>query len=266
MKKNKTWLWILLGSGAALITAIILILSLGGRHSLSDSEQVKQVAKNFLTSFNNMKWDKAKQYATPESAEQIDAYASIADDLLRNTPIPEFYVEITSVTINYDVYPMEATTNYTLTNEVSGTESAALRLKKIDGKWLVVYEKEGPEDDGNYEYDESTDYDDDDETFVAVENMPEFPGGEAALYKYLTKNLKYPDIAREQNIQGKVYVQFIVEKDGSITDPKAIRDIGGGCGDEAVRVVSGMPKWKPGNQRGRNVRVQFTLPVAFQLE
>ena len=102
--------------------------------------------------------------------------------------------------------------------------------------------------------------------FVSVEKMPEFPGGEDALYKYLSKNLKYPDIAKEQNLQGKVYVQFIVEKDGSISNPKAIRDIGGGCGEEAVRVVRGMPKWTPGKQRTQTVRVQYTLPVVFQLE
>ena len=102
--------------------------------------------------------------------------------------------------------------------------------------------------------------------FVSVEKMPEFPGGEEALYKYLSKNLKYPDIAKEQNLQGKVFVQFIVEKDGSISNPKAVRDIGGGCGEEAVRVVRGMPKWTPGKQRTQTVRVQYTLPVVFQLE
>ena len=102
--------------------------------------------------------------------------------------------------------------------------------------------------------------------FISVEKMPEFPGGEEALYKYLSKNLKYPDIAKEQNLQGKVFVQFIVEKDGSISNPKAVRDIGGGCGEEAVRVVRGMPKWTPGKQRTQTVRVQYTLPVVFQLE
>lgn len=106
----------------------------------------------------------------------------------------------------------------------------------------------------------------DEEIFVSVEKMPEFPGGEEKLYKYLRDNLKYPDMATQQNIQGKVYVQFVVEKDGSIANPKVLRDIGGGCGDEALRVVRAMPKWNPGIQRTKKVRVQYTLPVNFQLE
>lgn len=104
------------------------------------------------------------------------------------------------------------------------------------------------------------------EIWTSVEKMPEFPGGEAELYKYLSKNLKYPDIATQQGITGKVYVQFVVEKDGSIANPKVLRDIGGGCGDEALRVVRSMPKWTPGIQRTKKVRVQYTLPVNFQLE
>lgn len=104
------------------------------------------------------------------------------------------------------------------------------------------------------------------EIFVTVEENPEYPGGEAELYKYLGKNLKYPDIAKEQNLEGRVFVTFVVEKDGSISSPRVTRDIGGGCGEEALRVVRGMPKWKPGRQRGAPVRTQFNLPVIFQLE
>lgn len=104
------------------------------------------------------------------------------------------------------------------------------------------------------------------EIFVAVENSPEFPGGEAALYEYLGKNINYPEMARQQNIMGRVFVTFVVERDGSIANPRVLRDIGGGCGDEAVRVVRSMPKWKPGKQRGKAVRVQYNLPVVFQLD
>ena len=101
--------------------------------------------------------------------------------------------------------------------------------------------------------------------FTVVENEPEFPGGTEALYKYLAQNIKYPQLARENNITGKVYVTFVVEKDGSIANPKVLRDIGGGCGAEALRVVKSMPKWAPGKQRGKAVRVQFNLPVNFNL-
>lgn len=102
--------------------------------------------------------------------------------------------------------------------------------------------------------------------FTVVENDPEFPGGMEALYKYLAQNIKYPQLARDNNITGRVYVTFVVEKDGSIANPKVLRDIGGGCGQEAIRVVKSMPKWTPGKQRGKAVRVQFNLPVNFSLK
>ena len=102
--------------------------------------------------------------------------------------------------------------------------------------------------------------------FTVVENDPEFPGGMEALYKYLAQNIKYPQLARDNGITGKVYVTFVVERDGSIANPKVLRDIGGGCGQEAIRVVKSMPKWTPGKQRGKAVRVQFNLPVNFNLK
>lgn len=106
---------------------------------------------------------------------------------------------------------------------------------------------------------------DEQEIFQVVENDPEFPGGLDAMYKYLAQNIKYPQLARENNITGKVYVEFVVEKDGSVSNVKVLRDIGGGCGQEAVRVVKTMPKWTPGKQRGKAVRVAYRLPVNFNL-
>ena len=105
-----------------------------------------------------------------------------------------------------------------------------------------------------------------DEVYITPEKMPEFPGGEQALYEFLAKNIKYPQAAKDSNIQGKVFVQFVVEKDGSITNAKVGRDIGGGCGEEALRVVKMMPKWKPGDQRGVKIRTQFNLPITFSLD
>ncbi|MBP5190711.1 MAG: energy transducer TonB [Bacteroidales bacterium] len=105
-----------------------------------------------------------------------------------------------------------------------------------------------------------------DEIFVFVEEFPSYPGGEDALYKYLYDNIQYPDVARDNNISGTVVIRFVVEKDGSITKAAVAREIGGGCGKEALRVVNGMPKWKPGKQSGKAVRTEFTLPVQFQLD
>lgn len=101
--------------------------------------------------------------------------------------------------------------------------------------------------------------------FNVVESDPKFPGGMAALYRFLAQNIKYPQLARDNGITGKVYVTFVVERDGSIANPKVIKDIGGGCGQEAIRVVKMMPRWKPGRQRGKRVRVQYSLPINFNL-
>lgn len=101
--------------------------------------------------------------------------------------------------------------------------------------------------------------------FTVIETDPRFPGGMAALYRFLAQNIKYPQLARENGITGKVYVTFIVERDGSIANPKVIKDIGGGCGAEAIRVVKMMPRWKPGRQRGKRERVQYNLPISFNL-
>lgn len=101
--------------------------------------------------------------------------------------------------------------------------------------------------------------------FQVVEKMPEFPGGNAALNAYLKKNIKYPQICRENNIQGRVLIQFIVNKDGSIVEPEVVKSVNPYLDNEAIRVISAMPKWTPGEQRGKTVRVKFTVPVNFKL-
>lgn len=94
----------------------------------------------------------------------------------------------------------------------------------------------------------------------------EYPGGMAALYEYLGKSIKYPELARENGIEGKVYIQFIIEKDGSITDVGVLKGRHKSLDAEATRVVNAMPKWKPGKMGNKNVRVRFTLPINFVLE
>ena len=104
-----------------------------------------------------------------------------------------------------------------------------------------------------------------DEVFMVVEDQPEFPGGTAALLEYLRKNIKYPAICRENNIQGKVIVTFVVNKDGSIVDIEVAKSVNPSLDKEAIRVISQMPKWKPGSQRGKPVRVKYSVPVNFRL-
>ena len=103
------------------------------------------------------------------------------------------------------------------------------------------------------------------EIFQIVEEMPSYPGGEKALLEYVAKNIKYPQIARETGIQGRVFVGFVVEPDGSVSNVKILRGIGGGCDEEAMRVIKSLAKWKPGKQRGKAVRVSYQIPVVFKL-
>jgi len=103
------------------------------------------------------------------------------------------------------------------------------------------------------------------EVFMVVEDAPEFPGGINALLEYLKKNIKYPAICRDNNIQGRVIVSFVVNKDGKIVDPEVVKGVNPSLDKEALRVISTMPNWKPGYQRGKAVRVKYSVPVNFRL-
>ncbi len=103
------------------------------------------------------------------------------------------------------------------------------------------------------------------EIFTIVEQQPTPEGGIAAFYQYVSENLKFPAMASRMNVQGRVFVQFVVEKDGNLTDVKVVKGIGAGCDEEAVRVIKSAPKWNPGKQRGRPVRVRMILPIVFKL-
>jgi len=102
--------------------------------------------------------------------------------------------------------------------------------------------------------------------FDVVEEMPSFPGGNGALMSYLSSNIKYPVVAQENGVQGRVIVAFVVERDGSISDVKVMRSVDPSLDREAQRVVKAMPKWKPGKQNGSAVRVKYTVPVVFRLQ
>ena len=129
------------------------------------------------------------------------------------------------------------------------TEDALQRGgSESESEWVVVEEKP------------------DDVVFTIAEVMPEFPGGSAKMSEYLSQNIVYPVEAQKAGIQGKVFVSFVIEKDGSVSNVEVMRGIGSGCDEEAVRVVKAMPKLKPGTQRGKPVRVSYNLPVVFKLQ
>ena len=105
-----------------------------------------------------------------------------------------------------------------------------------------------------------------DTIFDVVEVAPEFPGGMDQMAKYLSENIKYPEEAKDKGISGRVYIEFVIEKDGAVSNVKVMKSIGGGCDEEGVRVVNAMPKWKPGMQKGKPVRVHYVLPIFFKLD
>lgn len=172
---------------------------------------------------------------------------------------------------------------------IYSTDESSFRIGLVDGKGRSTFSKEELEsarkayleslesferreypenvvEEEKAEPESVTESSDDDEVFVIVEDSPEFPGGVDSLYAFLGANIHYPAEAKKDSIEGYVFVQFVVEKDGSIHNMKVLRDIGGGCGEEVVRVIKLMPKWQPAKQRGEPVRCQFRLPVKFSLE
>lgn len=199
-----------------------------------------------LVAFEMKSYDKEdKEQVVRQASEEIeDIVIQTQEQELPPPPPPE----TPEVTTEFEVVEDDAE----LTNELGPVNAEVDEsTQNIEITPVVVEEEEEEEET---------------QIFTVVEKDPEFPGGMDALYKYLAQNIKYPTIARENGITGRVYVTFVVERDGSIANPRVLRDIGGGCGAEAIRVVKSMPKWNPGKQSGKAVRVQFNLPVNFNLQ
>ncbi|MDR2907358.1 MAG: TonB family protein [Bacteroidales bacterium] len=165
--------------------------------------------------------------------------------------------QLKAVVSNEDIMLMEVLKDSLAIAEYGERGANGVILISTKSKVPQFYEKENKQS--------SAKQNSEDQIFQVVEDNPNYPGGEEARQKYLADNIVYPATARESNIKGTIYITFVVEKDGSISDVKVVRGIGGGCDEEAVRVVKAMPKWIPGKQRGQNVRVQFMLPIKFTL-
>ena len=135
-----------------------------------------------------------------------------------------------------------------------------VQKQEMEGTRVVV-KAESAEDTAQIKNAESTE-----KTFEVVEQMPTFPGGDAALMKYLSENIKYPKAAEKAGEQGRVVVNFIVEKDGAISNVNVVRSVTPTLDAEAVRVIKAMPKWVPGKQDGQFVRVKYIVPVTFRLK
>ncbi|MFT5336845.1 MAG: protein TonB [Sphingobacteriales bacterium] len=122
------------------------------------------------------------------------------------------------------------------------------------------------DDDTEIEFVEPEEEVAEEEIFTIVEEMPEFPGGQSELFRYLGKSIRYPQMAQDAGITGTVFVTFVIDKDGKVKDARVLKGIKGGCDQEALRVVAAMPSWKPGKQRGKSVSVQYNLPIRFTLK
>jgi len=170
--------------------------------------------------------------------------------------IPEEIVPITEQKTKPPPPPPKQVTKITIVeDDVEIDDEIDIDVEADDNTEMVEYI---PTDEEDEEIDEQ-------EIFILVESQPEFPDGIEKLYKFLGNEIRYPPLAKEANIQGRVFINFVIETDGSITNIVVLRGIGGGCDEEAIRIVKSMPKWTPGKQRGTPVRVSFNLPVKFTL-
>ena len=170
----------------------------------------------------------APEVAAPEVAEQPAAETAASEQPVAATPEP-------SAAKPEAAAPAEGNT----LAEKGATDAAPASVDAADGEAKKVYR--------------------------SAQKLPTYPGGQRKLYKYLGRKMRYPSAARDNRIEGKVYVQFVVDKDGQLTDIKTVKGIGYGCDEEAIRVVRSMPKWEPGEMNGEKVAVIYTLPINFKL-
>ena len=208
-------------------------------------------------------WTMAKAlYVLPIAAFAAIAFANCSKTESEN--IQDFTYDKTVL----QYLPKEGDVKF-IGKNLDGTECVLVR--KADGSVRRYMEKEIGEnehhiaievikEDANYDVDlENT-------VFFIVEEMPEFPGGEEELLKFVTENTKYPEVAKEKKIQGKVFVQFVINKDGNVEDVKLAKGVDPLLDEAAMNIVKSMPQWKPGKQRGQYVKVSFTIPINFQLK
>jgi protein TonB len=179
-------------------------------------------------------------------------------------PIPLYgSLDINSTPLESSVYldgKIVGETPLFLDKVLIGSHSLLIKKDGYGEETTTVDVEESKTKEVDIQLDESSD-----NVFQVVEEAPEFPGGTQALLDYLRKNIKYPEECRKKNIQGRVMVSFIINKDGTIVEPEVVKGVDPLLDKEALRVISKMPQWKPGVQRGKPVRVKYTVPVNFRL-
>ena len=285
--KSKKGLWIALGAVAAIVVLLLLLLKPTSEPTISDLDtlafQACQTIEDYRTYMrdygrNALHYDEAKAFVDQYIADStVHAQTLLADIADTTTLLAEKQAEKDKARIESEKKEDEA---YKKCTTISACNSYLKKypngryVAEVKAKKAELEEKSKEKEAKNEVVEKVEEYVAppieqvnvvEQEVFTIVEEMPSFPGGDAQMYGYLSKNLKYPQIARETGIQGRVFVNFVVEPDGSISNVKVLRGIGGGCDEEAVRLVQSMPKWKPGKQRGKAVRVSYTQAVVFKL-
>ena len=267
--KSKKGLWIGLGVGAA---ALLLLLVLLLKPESKDEPQpiasnVEQVVENPVDEEMPVK----EEAEVPVDSFMVDTFA-VSQARQQAEAEEAAYKKCTTIAA-CDAY-LKAYPNGKYAKQVKAKKAELENKEKKQSKEIqikedIVINAEVEQNEVIEEYVAPEVVEEvvvEEEIFQIVEEMPSFPGGEAKLNDYIAKNVKYPQIARETGIQGHVFVGFVIEPDGSISNVRLLRGIGGGCDEEAIRVVKSFPKWKPGKQRGKAVRVSYQLPVFFKLQ
>lgn len=197
--------------------------------------------------------NKSTEYVLPQQEEIPESQDKMPEEKIEQKPDPTPSTMKDLVPIVVD----KTTTDSILPQEILSTVTTGTKTLVGDSSIVDVL----PTD-----LEENTNGGGNAKVYDFVEEMPSYPGGDAAMMAYLQRKINYPAIARESNVQGTVYLTFIVDKQGSITDVKVKRGIGAGCEEEAIRVVKSMPTWTPGKANGRPVFVNYVLPITFSLK
>ncbi len=282
-RQIKPYAWIGAAATVVLFLSIFYILrvqnlfdkqELARKNIIQEKEQnsIIENSDSILKS-SNLALKEENQFKVKRSSEIPNAIPVISNDEIssyqNNSIIEDLSLEEIAEAEKFDT---SVTENNNSPTEVAGTVITAYKvpLEKKSTGYAVMEEKPVPEIDGvkvnKSKRSENKEKESEEVIFTIVEQMPEFPGGQEKMLDFLSENLKYPDSAKESGIQGTVYISFVVRKDGRISEVKVLRSIGGGCDEEAVRVVKKMPRWKPATQRGKKVDVLFNLPIVFKLD
>lgn len=234
-----------------MIAAVLTVFAAIGINSYNKAREAKKAAMTEVSQLSDFTLDKpdipeenqVKQFEAPPPVELKSTIQFTVPEIKKDEEVPEEQtMKSQEELVKSDVQISIATVKGT--NEETGIDIATLEKNKV-----IVQEERHEE-----------------KVFEIVEQPPSFPGGDAAMYEWLGKNINYPVIAQENNIQGRVVCQFVVGRNGEIEDVKVVRGIDPSLDKEAIRVIKAMPKWIAGKQGGNAVKVRYTLPVQFKLQ